>query len=150
MNIATIFAQQCHQQSLFSNNLLYIFQSSTKKLYYLGYILPFIDYGSSNYGTTSKANMERISTLRKTVERMFLHADNTSSSEMFNTLGWQTVTKPHNYNKKNLNMFLYNSICIMVVNRHYAHIVKSTLKGHRPVIGKKGIDWLKSSARYLS
>ena len=38
----------------------------------------------------------------------------------------------------------------MVVNSHYAHIVKSTLKGHRSVIGKKGIDWLKSSAQYLS
>ena len=86
-----------------TNNLkqlsLYI-PVEARKLYYQGYILPLIYYGPYTWGTTSKANIERISKLQKRVARGILNADyDTASSEMFNTLSWQTVTRRHNYNK---------------------------------------------------
>ena len=50
--------------SLLKQLSLYI-QVEVQKLYYQGYILPLIDYGSYSWGTTSKANIERISKLQK-------------------------------------------------------------------------------------
>ena len=77
-----------------------MFQSRHKKLYYQGYIIPLIDYVSFILGTTSKANIERISKLPKRAARIILNADyDTLSSEVFNTLGLRTVTKRHKYNK---------------------------------------------------
>ena len=85
--------------SLLKQLSLYI-PVEAQKLYYQGYILPLIDYGSCTWGTTSKANIERISKLQKRAARIILNADfDTASSEMFNTLSWQTVIKRHNYNK---------------------------------------------------
>ena len=85
--------------SLLKQLSLYI-PVEAQKLYYQGYILPLIDYGSSTWGTTSKTNIERISKLQKRAARIILNAPfDTASAEMFNTLGWQTVTQRHNYNK---------------------------------------------------
>ena len=65
-----------------------------------GYILPLIDYGSSTWGTTSKANIVRISELQKTAAQTMLNVPfDTAFAEMFNTLGWHTVTQRRNYNK---------------------------------------------------
>ena len=85
--------------SLLKQLSLYI-PVEAQKLYYQGNILPLIDYGSCTWGTTSKANIERISKLQKRAARIILNADyDTASSEMFNTLSWQLVTQRHNYNK---------------------------------------------------
>ena len=71
-----------------------------KKLFYQGYILPLIDYGSNTLGSTSKLNIERLSKLQKRATRIILKADlDTQSSEMFNELGWSTIANCHNYNK---------------------------------------------------
>ena len=72
--------------------LLFIMASyvplAVQKLFYQGYILPLIDYGSNTWGATSKNNIERISKLQKRAARIILHADyNTPSSEMFKELG---------------------------------------------------------------
>ena len=59
-----------------------------QKLFYQGYILPLIDYGSNTWGSTSKLNIERLSKLQKRAARIILKADfDTTSSEMFNELG---------------------------------------------------------------
>ena len=85
--------------SLLKQLSLYI-PVEAQKLYYQGYILPLIDYWSCTWGSTSKANIERISKLQKRAARIILNADyDTASSQMFDTLSWQTVTKRHNYNK---------------------------------------------------
>ena len=85
--------------SLLKQLSLYI-PVEAQKLYYQGNILPLIDYGSSTWGTTSNINIERISKLQKRAARIILNAPfDTASAEMFNTLGWQTVTQRHNYNK---------------------------------------------------
>ena len=56
-----------------------------QKLFYQGYILPLIDYGSNTWGSTSKLNIERLSKLQKRAARIILKADfDTPSSEMFN------------------------------------------------------------------
>ena len=77
--ISTIFAQQSHQN--LSSHTIVVIPVEAQKLYYQGYILPLIDYGSCTWGTTSKANIERISKLQKRAA----NADyDTASFEMFN------------------------------------------------------------------
>ena len=67
-----------------------------RKLFYQGYILPLIDYGSNTWGNTSKHNIERISKLQKRAVRIILKADyNTLSSDMFTQLGWATIPNRH-------------------------------------------------------
>ena len=57
-------------------------------MFYQGYILPLIDYGSSTWGTTSRSNLERLSKLQKRAARIILNAPyDTVSSDMFNALG---------------------------------------------------------------
>ena len=69
-------------------------------MFYQGYILPLIDYGSITWGTTSKNNVERTLELQKRAARIILNANyDTASSYMFEKLGWSTITKRHNYNK---------------------------------------------------
>ena len=69
-----------------------------QKLFYQGYRLPFIDYGSNTWGSTSKLNIERLSKLQKRAARIILKADfDTPSSEMFNELGWPAIANRHNY-----------------------------------------------------
>ena len=79
-----------------------------QKLFYQGYILPLIDYGSNTWGSTSKQNIERLSKLQKRAARIILKADfDTPSLEMFNELGWTTITKRHNYSKA---VFTYRAL----------------------------------------
>ena len=63
-----------------------------QKLFYQGYILSLIEYGSNTWGSTSKLNIERLSKLQKRAARKILKADfDTPSSEMFDELGWSTI-----------------------------------------------------------
>ena len=67
-------------------------------IFYQGYILPLIDYGSSTWGTTSKIT-EKLSKLQKHAARFILNAPYaTASPDIFKTLGWQTIL----YNKQYL------------------------------------------------
>ena len=69
-------------------------------MFYQGYILPLIDYGSVTWGTTSKNKIEMLSKLQKRAARIILNANyDTASSYMFEKLGWSTITKRHNYTK---------------------------------------------------
>ena len=82
-----------------------------QKLFYQGYILPLIDYGSNTWGTTSKHNIERISKLQKRAARIILKADyNTPSSVMFTQLGWATIPNRHDYNKAVLTYKAINNL----------------------------------------
>ena len=74
-------------------------------IFYQGYILPLIDYGSSTQGTTSMNNIERLSKLQKRAAQIILNAPyDTASSDMFKTLGWQTIQKRHSYYKPYLHI----------------------------------------------
>ena len=74
--------------------------AEAQKLYYQGYILSQIDYGSSTWGTMSKHNIETLSELQKRAARIILNANyDTASADMFNELGLSTITKRHNYNE---------------------------------------------------
>ena len=96
--------------SLLKQLSLYI-PVEVQKHYYQGCILPLIDYGSSTWGTTSKANIEGISKLQKRAAQIILNAPfDTASAEMFNILGWQTVTQRHNYSKAVLLLLCHNYI----------------------------------------
>ena len=80
--------------------LSYYIPVEAQKLFYQGYILPPLDYGSITWGTASTANIERISMLQKRAARIILNADcDTPSEYMFYALGWQTIKKRHIYNK---------------------------------------------------
>ena len=60
----------------------HMFPLKCQKLFYQGYILPLIDYGSNTLGSTSKLNIERLSKLQKRASRIILNADfDTPSSE---------------------------------------------------------------------
>ena len=82
-----------------------------QKLFYQGYILPLIDYGSNTWGSTSKLNIERLSKLQERAVRIIVKADfYTPSSEMFNELGWSTIANRHNYNKAVLTFKALNDL----------------------------------------
>ena len=46
-----------------------------QKQFYQGYILPLLDYSSITWGSTSTANIERLSKLQKRAARIILKAD---------------------------------------------------------------------------
>ena len=71
-----------------------------QKQFYQGYILPLLDYGSITWGSTSTANIERLSKLQKRAARIILKADfNTPSVLMFQELDWLSVRSRIKYNK---------------------------------------------------
>ena len=71
-----------------------------QKRFYQGYILPLIGYGSITWGTTSIANIQRLSKSQKRAARIILKANfDTSSSLMFQELGWLSVENRLKYNK---------------------------------------------------
>ena len=74
--------------------------AEAQKLYYQGYILPLIDYGSITWGSTSSANIARLNKLQKRAARIILHADFTTPSPlMFKELRWLSVSDRLKYNK---------------------------------------------------
>ena len=71
-----------------------------QKQFYQGYILPLLDYGSITWGSTSTANIERLSKLQKRAARIILKADfDTPSVLMFQELDWLSVRSRIKYNK---------------------------------------------------
>ena len=98
-----------------------------QKLFYQGYILPLIDYGSNTWGSTSKLNIERLSKLQKRAARIILKADfDTPSSEMFNELGWSTIENRHNYNKAVLTYKALNDL----TPEYISNLLKPTFETH--------------------
>ena len=84
---------------------------NVQKLFYQTYILPLIDYGCNTWGATTTANIERISKLQKRAARIILQADYmTSSTYMFEELGWQTIPKRLMYNKAVLTFKALNNL----------------------------------------
>ncbi len=76
-----------------------------QKLFYNGYILPLIDYGSNTWSSTSVVNLTRLLKLQKRAARIILHADFlTPSQDMFKSLGWMTIADRHRYNKSGNNI----------------------------------------------
>ena len=106
-------------------------------MFYQGYILPLIDYGSSNWGTTSRSNLERLSKLQKRTARVVLNAPyDTASSDMFNALGWPIIEKRHSYNKavltyKGLNNLtpLYITELLIPMSQTHNRALRSTSNG---------------------
>lgn len=106
-----------HLCSLISSKISLLRQLATyvpvhvQKLYYQGYILPLIDYGSVTWGATSVANVERLAKLQKRAARIILHADfNTSSAHMFKELGWLSIADRLKYNKAILTYRALNNL----------------------------------------
>ena len=59
-----------------------------QKMFYQGYILPFIEYGSLTWGSAAGTRIERLSKSKKRAARIILHAEfNTSSDTLFRELG---------------------------------------------------------------
>lgn len=82
-----------------------------QKLFYQSYILPLLDYGCNTWGTTSNANIERLSKLQKRAARIILQADfMTPSTLMFEQLGWLSVPKRLLYNKAVLTYKALNNL----------------------------------------
>ena len=106
-------------------------------MFYQGYILPLIDYGSSTWGTTSKSNLERLPKLQKRAARIILNVPyDTASSVMFNALGWPTIEKRHSYNKavltyKALNNLtpLYITELLIPMSQTHNRALRSTSNG---------------------
>lgn len=73
---------------------------NVQKIFYQGYILPLIDFGSCTWGTTSNTNIERLNKLQKRAARIILKAEYiTPSTIMFQRLGWMSVSSRLKYNK---------------------------------------------------
>lgn len=84
---------------------------SSQKLFYQGYILPLLDYGSVVWGATSAGNIERLVKLQKRAARIILKADfDTPSALMFQELGWQSMGSRINYNKAILTYKALNNM----------------------------------------
>ena len=67
---------------------------NVQKIYYQAYILPILDYGSNTWGSTSCANIERLSKLQKRAARIILKADiMTPSYYMFEQLSWLSIPR---------------------------------------------------------
>ena len=86
--------------------------TDVQKHFYQGYILPLIDYGSITWGTTSNANIERLSKLQKRAARIILRADfDMPSSLMFRELNWLSIVESRlKYNKAVLTYRALNNL----------------------------------------
>ena len=77
-------------------------------MFYQGYILPFIDYGSVTWGSAAGTHIERLPKLQKRAARIILNAEfNSPSEQMFNELGWFSVPNRIKYNKA---VFTYRAL----------------------------------------
>ena len=85
--------------------------TDVQKRFYQGYILSLIDYGSIIWGTTSNANIKRLSRLQKRAARIILRADfDTPSSLMFRELNWLSIESRLKYNKAVLTYRALNNL----------------------------------------
>ena len=82
-----------------------------QKRIYQGYILPLIDYGSITSGSTSIANIQRLSKLQKRAAPIILKANfDTPSSLMFQELSWLSIEIRLKYNKAVLTYRALNNL----------------------------------------
>ena len=95
-----------HLCSLISSKISLLRQLSdyvpvqVQNLFYQWYILPYIDYGSITWGSAADIHIERLSKLQKRAARIRLHAEvNAPSAQMFQELGWLSVTNRLKNNK---------------------------------------------------
>ena len=83
----------------------------TQKLFYQGYILPYIDYRSAVWGSAAGIHIERLSKLQKRAAWIILHCEfNTPSEDMLKELGWFSVSNRLKYNKAELTYRALNNL----------------------------------------
>ena len=106
-----------HLCSLISSKISLLRQLATyvpthiQKVYYQGYILPYIDYGSVTWGSASVTNIEHISKLQKRAARIILRANyDTPSVDMFSQLGCLSILDRLKYNKAVLTYRAINNL----------------------------------------
>ena len=112
-----------------------------QKMFYQGYVLPLLDYGSNTWGATSSTNIERLSKLQKRAARIILKADfTTPSSYMFEQLSWLSIPKLFMYNKavfayKALNNLTpaYISNLLRPISKTHSRSLRSTENGLLPI-----------------
>ncbi|MCG8047471.1 MAG: reverse transcriptase domain-containing protein, partial [Candidatus Thiodiazotropha endolucinida] len=89
-----------------------------QKLFYQGYILPLLDYGSVTWGSTTAANIDRLIKLQKRAARIILNADfDASSALMFQELGWTSVASRIKYNTAILTYKALNNMTPEYINK---------------------------------
>ena len=79
-----------------------------QNIFYHGYILPFIDYGSVTLGSAAGAHIERLTKLQKRAARIILYAE--FSEHMFKEFGWLSVSNRIKYNKVVLTYRALNNL----------------------------------------
>ena len=85
--------------------------TEVQKLFYQGYILPYIDNGSITWGSAAGVHIERLSKLQKRAARIIMHAEfDTTSPQMFQQLGWLSVPSRIKYNKAVLTYRVLNDM----------------------------------------
>ena len=98
-----------------------------QKLFYQGYILPLLDYGSITWGSTSSTNIDRLLKLQKRAARIILRAEYTTpSATMFQQLEWQRIDTRLNYNKAILTYKALNSL----TPEYISNLLKPTSQTH--------------------
>ena len=101
-NLCSVISSKISLLKLLSDYIPIAAQKKTKKKNngFQGFILLSIDYGSITWGSTSKANLERLTKLQKRAARIILKKDiSTQSSQMFRELKWSPVDERMKYNK---------------------------------------------------
>ena len=82
-----------------------------QRLFYQGYTLPLLDYGSVIWDSSSTANIERLTNLQKRAARIILNAKfDTPSSRMFQKLDWLPMGSRIKYNKAVLTYKALNNM----------------------------------------
>ena len=82
--------------------------AETQKMFYQGYILPLIDYGTVTWGSATGRHIERLSKLKKRAALIILNAEfNTPFEQMFYELGWFSISNRIKYNKA---VFTYRAL----------------------------------------
>lgn len=71
LNTLITYALPFHQ-NITIKTTIWIYSNCSKKTFYQGFILQLIDYGSITRGTTSSANLERLTKLQKRAARIIL------------------------------------------------------------------------------
>ena len=91
--------------------LSYYVPENVQRIFYQGYILPLINYGSNTWGATDNSNIDRLNKLRRRAAGIILRTDFTSpSANMFKQLGWASVASRLQYNKAVLTYKALNDL----------------------------------------
>ena len=132
--IDKLFSTLSTKLSLLNHISAYVPQE-VQKVLYQAYILPLIDYGSDTWGTTSSANIERLSKLQKRAVLIILKADfMTPSSDMFDMLSWQSIPKRFMYNKAILTFKALNNL----TPTYITNLLKPILQTHSRSLRSSG------------